>query len=97
MNKLLAIGVGALLLLVLVVFSTTYTVSFHEVAIKRTFRESSSDSVKTEPGLKFKWPIFQDSKKYDTRLQILESPQDEILLADDQQVVVKLQSAIGAD
>ena len=36
MNKLLAIGVAAILVLLLLVFSTTYTVSFHEVAIQQT-------------------------------------------------------------
>ncbi|MHC4908221.1 MAG: SPFH domain-containing protein [Planctomycetota bacterium] len=89
MNKMLAIGVGAVLLLLLLVFSTTYTVSFHEVAIKRTMGKSDADDVSTDPGLKFKLPIVQDEAKYDTRLQILESPLEEIALSDGQQVAVK--------
>jgi membrane protease subunit HflC len=86
---MIAIAVGAVLLLILLVFSTTYTVSFHEVAIQRTFGKSSPESVRTEPGLKWKWPIIQDKTEHDTRLQILETTAEEISTADGQQAVVR--------
>ena len=89
MNKMIALGVGAVLLLLLLVFSTTYTVSFDEVAIRKTFGRSTEASVITEPGLKWKWPIIQDKTVYDKRLQIRESPLEEISTADGLQVVVK--------
>ncbi len=89
MNKMIALGVGAVLLLLLLVFSTTYTVSFDEVAIRKTFGRSTEASVITEPGLKWKWPIIQDKTVYDKRLQIKESPLEEISTADGLQIVVK--------
>jgi len=90
MNKLLSIVFGLLLLAVLLLFSMTYTVSFHEVAIKTTFGRTGEDSVVTEPGLKFKLPIFADKiTKYDTRLQLLETPEMQIQTADDLQLVVR--------
>ena len=73
MNKMIAIVAGVLLLLLLLIFSTTYTVSFHEIAISRTFSKSTVDDVITEPGLKFKLPVVQDKTKYDARLQLLSS------------------------
>ncbi len=90
MNKLLSIVFGLLLLAVLLLFSMTYTVSFHEVAIKTTFGRTGEDSVVTDPGLKFKLPIFADKiTKYDTRLQLLETPEMQIQTADDLQLVVR--------
>jgi regulator of protease activity HflC (stomatin/prohibitin superfamily) len=89
MNRLLALGVAAVLILLLLVFSTTYTVAFHEVAIVKTFGRSTPESVQTSPGLKLKWPLVQDKAKFDTRLQVVESSQEEVMLADGQQVVAK--------
>lgn len=90
MNKPLAIGVGLLLLVLLILFSTTYSVSFYEVAIRKTFGQSTEDSVVDEAGLHFKLPIFADQvTKYDTRLQLLESPAQTVPTADGQQVIVR--------
>ena len=47
MNKPFAVGVGLLLLVLLLLFSTTYTVKHNEVAIKQTFGKSR---VVTEAG-----------------------------------------------
>lgn len=89
MNKPLVIGIGLFLLVLFVLFSTTYSVSYHEVAIKKTFGQTSEDSVVREAGLKPKLPIFADQiTKYDTRLQLLESPLETIPTADGQQIVV---------
>ncbi len=93
MSKLIAIIVGFLLLASLVLFTTTYTVSFHEVVIKTRFGQTNEDSVvsgETDAGLHFKLPFFIDrTENFDTRLQLLESPLETIQTADGQQIVVR--------
>lgn len=89
MSKFIAIGIGLLLLVVLLLFSMTYSVSFHEVAIESRFGRTSDQHVIDEAGLKFKLPIFSEVTKYDTRLQLLESPMEEKPTADGQTVVVR--------
>ncbi len=89
MNKPIAVIVGLVLLLLLLLFSTTYTVKFNEVAIKATFGRTTEDSVVNKPGLHFQAPIFIDKvTKLDTRLQLVESPQEEITTKDGLQLVV---------
>ncbi|MHC4947133.1 MAG: SPFH domain-containing protein [Planctomycetota bacterium] len=89
MSKPLAIVAGLLLLVLLVLFSTTFTVRFNEVAIKTTFGKVGEGSIVDEPGLHFKLPFFADRvTKYDTRLQLIQSIHDTIPTADGQQVVV---------
>jgi modulator of FtsH protease HflC len=90
MNKSIAVFVGLGLLIALVLFSMTYSVSFHEVAIKTRFARADSQSVVSEPGLHFKLPLIADTvTKIDTRLQLRESPMETIQTADGQQVVVR--------
>lgn len=88
MNRTIAIIVGALILLVLVLYNTTYTVNFHEVAVVQRFGTASE--VVREPGLHFKAPFFIDQvTRFDTRLQLIESPLETVLTRDGQQVVVQ--------
>ena len=90
MIKPLAILVGLFLLVSLLLFTTTYTVSFHEVVIKRRFQQSSEESIVTQPGLHFKLPFFVDRiTRFDTRLQLRESPLETVHTADGQQLVVR--------
>jgi len=90
MNKPIAIGVGLFLLAFLLLFSTTYSVRYHEVAIRKTFGQSDSENIVTEPGLHFKLPIFADQvTRLDTRLQLLESALETVPTVDGQQVVIK--------
>ena len=90
MNKIFAIVVGVLLLIALVLFSTTYTVRFNEVAVRTTFGKTSTASVQTEPGVHFRYPLFADDvKKYDTRVQLSETPLYEVPTADGQSVMVR--------
>lgn len=90
MNKLIAVGVGILLLVLLLLFSTTYTVKYNEVAVRATFGQAGEDSVVHEPGLHFRWPVFiDDITKLDRRLQLVETPLQEISTSDGLQVVVK--------
>lgn len=90
MKKTMAVLIGAGLLVLLVLFSSTYTVRYHELAIKTRFGEVRNDSVQTEAGLHFQLPLFAEQvQKYDTRLQLLESPLRTVATADDQQVMVR--------
>jgi membrane protease subunit HflC len=88
MNKAFAAVVGLLLLVLLVLFSTTYTVRFHEVAVKTTF--GKEETVQDEPGVHFRYPLFIDRvAKYDKRIQLVETPLVEAPTADGQSVVVR--------
>ena len=90
MNKAFAIVVGVLLLIALVLFSTTYTVRFNEVAVRTTFGKTSTASVQSRPGIHFRYPLFADRvTKYDTRLQLNETSLVEVPTADGQSVVVR--------
>lgn len=90
MNKPIAVGVGLLVLVLLLLFSTTFTVKYNEVAIKATFGETDENSVVTEPGLHYRLPVFIDTvTKLDTRLQLVESPMEEITTKDGLQIVVR--------
>ena len=90
MNKAFAVAVGILLLVLLILFSTTYTVRFHEVAVRTTFGKTSAASVQSEPGVHFRFPLFADRvEKYDTRVQLAETPLMEAPTADGQSVVVR--------
>lgn len=88
MSKAVAVIVGLLLLVLLVLFSTTYTVRFHQVAVKTTF--GKEQTIQRDPGVHFRWPLFVDRvKTYDTRIQLVETPMVEAPTADGQSVVVK--------
>jgi membrane protease subunit HflC len=90
MTRSIAVFVGLLLVAVLVLFSTTYTVKYHEVAVRTRFGHESDDSVVTDPGLKWRLPIFADQvSKFDRRLRVEETGLENIKTADDQQIVVK--------
>lgn len=90
MSKAIAIGAGILLLVLLLLYSMTYTVRFHEVAILTRFGKTGPGSVVSEPGLNFKLPFFIDRVvNLDTRLQMLETPLETIPTRDEQQVVVR--------
>lgn len=90
MKKATAIIVGLVILGVLILFSMTYTVSYSQVAIQSTFGKVDDGSIVREPGLHFRLPFFADSVSlYDTRLQILEGPLEDIQTADGQQIVVR--------
>ncbi len=90
MNKAFAVSVGILLLVVLVLFSTTYTVRFSEVAVRTTFGKTSTASVQSKPGVHFRFPLFADRvTTYDTRVQLTPTPFVEVPTADGLSVVVR--------
>ncbi|MBX3354815.1 MAG: hypothetical protein KF724_03850 [Phycisphaeraceae bacterium] len=80
--------VAAVIVLALVLFNTTFTVNFHEVAIVTRFGKPAG--IVREPGLHLKAPFFIDSvAKLDTRLQLIESPLETVNTRDGQQILVK--------
>jgi membrane protease subunit HflC len=90
MKKTFAIVIGLIVVAVLVVFSTTFSVAYNEIAIRSRFGKVGEDSIVRESGLHFRLPFFVDSiDLLDTRLQLLESPLETIQTKDGQQVVVR--------
>ncbi|MFO0874805.1 MAG: SPFH domain-containing protein [Phycisphaerales bacterium] len=88
MKKTIPIIVGLLLLAVLVLFNTTYTVAFNEVAIKT--RLGRSEGVVRDPGLHLKAPFFVDRvTKLDRRLQLVDSPLETAATRDGEQVLAQ--------
>ncbi|MCH2147354.1 MAG: hypothetical protein MK073_06020 [Phycisphaerales bacterium] len=90
MRRPIVVVTGIVILLILVLFSMTYTVSFHEVGIKSRFGQTTEDSVIRDAGLHFRLPFFADSVTLlDTRLKIHQSPLEMLQTEDGQQIVVK--------
>jgi membrane protease subunit HflC len=90
MRRPIVIVLGFAILIILLLFSMTYTVSFHEVGIQSRFGETTEKSIVREPGLHFRLPFFADSVAIiDTRLKIQQSPLEMLQTADGQQIVVK--------
>jgi len=74
----------------LVLFSFAFTVRYNEKAVVTSFGSASDADLKTEAGLKFKWPYpFQSVTSYDTRLQIVDAVGTQQQTADDKQIVVE--------
>jgi membrane protease subunit HflC len=89
-KTLLAVIIGLVLLTSLILFSTTYTVRFHEVAIRTRFGQSSADDIILTPGLHFRLPFFADRiTTLDTRLQLRESPFETVLTSDGLEVMAR--------
>jgi membrane protease subunit HflC len=90
MKRPIVIVAGIALLLILLAFSMTYTVSFHEVGIRSRFGQTNENSVVRESGLHFRLPFFADSVTLlDTRMKIHQSPMSLFQTSDGQQIVVK--------
>lgn len=90
MRRPLTITAGIALLGVLLLFSMTYTVSYHEVGIRSRFGQTDDASIVRDAGLHFRLPFFADSVTLlDTRLKVRQSPQEMLQTADGQQIVVK--------
>lgn len=81
-NKIL-VGLGALLL---VGMMCIFTVSETEKAIK--FRLGEIVKNDYEPGLHFKWPLINNVKKFDKRIQTMEAKPERFLTAEKKNVIV---------
>ena len=88
MNRTITAAISGLIVLVLILYSTTYTVNFHELAV--TTRLGREAGIVREPGIHLKLPFFIDSvATLDTRSQLVRSPSVTVQTADDQQVIVQ--------
>lgn len=82
LNKLL-IGVAAILFFGLM---CVFTVSETEKAIKFKLGEIVRDDY--EPGIHFKWPIINNVKKFDRRIQTMDTTPERFLTAEKKNVIV---------
>ena len=79
-----------LFIVVIVLFSASFTVRFTEVAVKTRFGSANENSIITEPGFKLKWPYpFESVTKYDTRIRIVETRSETVQTADDFQIIIE--------
>jgi membrane protease subunit HflC len=84
-NALIALAVGATIVLVLVL-SSAFTVRQTEQALILQF--GNPVRVEREPGLKFKVPFIQNVEYYDRRILDLDPPVQEVLLSDQKRINV---------
>ena len=90
MKKFVAIIVGLIILAVLLLFSISYKISYNEVGIRSRFGKIDESSIIREPGLHFRLPFFADSvDTFDTRVQLIETPMDNLQTKDGQQIVAR--------
>ncbi len=88
MTRRIPILVAAVIAAVLILFNTTYTVNFHEIAVLTRFGKPAG--VERAAGIHLKAPLFIDQvSRLDTRLQFIESPLETVLTKDGQQVLVQ--------
>ncbi|NDG63344.1 MAG: hypothetical protein EBY29_07730 [Planctomycetes bacterium] len=88
MIRKIPIVIACVIVIVLVLFNTTYVVNFHEIAVLTRFGKPTG--IQREPGLHLKAPLFIDQvAKLDARLQFIESPIETVLTKDGQQVLVQ--------
>ncbi|HMM13816.1 MAG TPA: protease modulator HflC [Parvibaculum sp.] len=88
MNKSVGIGAGAALLVAIVVlYSSLFTVSMTQQAIVLQFGDPRGGVI-TKPGLHWKLPFIQNVVYIDKRLLNLESPTEEIIASDQKRLVV---------
>lgn len=104
MKNQLGLLIGVILVIVLLVYMFAFQVRYDERAVVTTWDKAErpeydkdgviipaqSGSVVVEPGLYFKWPWpIQNVHSYSTRLQILDSQQEQQITADGHSVIVR--------
>ncbi len=78
--------IGALLLLVALIYSSAYTVDQREKAIKFKFREIVNSEI--EPGLHFRWPLIESVTKFPKRILTLDANTERFLTGEKKYVLV---------
>lgn len=82
---------GVVLVILMLIYAITYQVRFTELAIKTTFGKPADPNTcdPNEAGLKFKWPWpIQGVVKYDKRIQVLDSPEEQAQTQDRQILIL---------
>ncbi len=81
---------AGLFVILIGLFSSTYTVRFTETAVKTRFGSANDKSIVSKPGLHWKLPYpFSSVTKYDTRMRIVETRSETVQTADDFQIIVE--------
>lgn len=78
--------VGAILLLLILVYSAAYTVDEREKAIKFKFREIVDSEI--EPGLHFRLPLVESISKFPARILTLDANEERFLTGEKKYVLV---------
>ncbi|MEW6252865.1 MAG: protease modulator HflC [Planctomycetota bacterium] len=78
--------IALVVVLIMLTFWCTYEVAFHEVAVKTRFGKPVA--VIEEPGFRFRWPLAEDVKHYDRRLQTLSTPESESKTRDGKNIIL---------
>ena len=73
MNRALGPAAAALIVLVLLTSASLYTVDQRQNAV--VFQLGEVKDVIGQPGLHFKWPLIQNVRYFDTRIQTLDDPE----------------------
>lgn len=90
MPRLVVIVLAIVFVAALLSYTVTYTVRFTESAVLTTFGSAGEGAIKTDPGLKFKWPSpIQSVTKYDTRVRFLQARSQTQQTRDNRQVIVE--------
>jgi len=85
MNKIISLIIGVLILAVLASFFL-FKVSERETAIKFKFGEIIQAGY--EPGLHFKWPVVNNIRKFDKRIQTLDNKPERVFNTDNEYLMV---------
>lgn len=80
--------IALLVVVILVAYWVTFEVSFHDVVIRIRLGKAGPTSVIDDPGLRFRWPLIDNIVRYDTRIQVLDTPETEIKTNDGKQVII---------
>lgn len=89
MQKLLKFVVAGLIVLAILAYMTTYSVRFTETAVVTTFGKADKGSVKSTPGMGFRWPYpIQKVVNYDTRARMVEAQPQTLATKDESQLIV---------
>ncbi len=86
-----SIVAGVALVLLFLIYAITYQVRFTEIAIKTTFGRPADPNTSdpNRAGLQFKWPWpIQGVVKYDKRIRILDSPEEQAQTVDRQILIL---------
>lgn len=90
LKKLTIPVIGLLFVVMILLFSMSFTVRFTETAVKTRFGKASENSIITEPGFKWKLPYpFESVTKYDKRIRIVQTRSETVQTADDFQIIIE--------
>ena len=86
MNKLISLVVVAGLIGLAVVYASTYTVGQAQTALK--FRLGEIIAADISPGLHFQWPLINNVKRFDARVQTLDEEPQRFLTVEQKNLIV---------